>query len=223
MEEQDILQLWKTQDAKLEQSLAVNKKMLIELQAYKARSVLQSLKQQEGWGIAIAVIYLLLLGSLLSFAIVNYSSAANYFIISMGAIFLINIKGLIDYIKHLVWINNINFDGSIIEIQQKLNRLELSIIQHTRIMYLQFPFWTTFFLSDKWFPGETGWGLIVLQVALTSAFSFLAYWLYKNIRIENMNKKWFRRLIAGTGGNQVSKALTFYREIEDFKSDSILN
>ncbi len=218
MEEQDIIQLWKAQDAKLEQSLAINKKVLTELQAYKAQSVLQSLKQRKGWGIVIAIIYLVLLGSVLSVAIAHYSSAANYFIISMGAIFLINVKALADYIKHLVWINNIDFDGSVIEIQQKLNKLQLSLVQHTRIMYLQFPFWTTFFLSSKWFPQATPPAFIILQIAITGSFTWLAYWLYKTQRIENADNKWFKRLIASSGIDYVQKAMGFYKDIEEFKA-----
>src|SRR5258708_6029156 len=147
MEEKDILELWKVQNAKIEQSLSINKQLLREVTNQKAQSALRSLIRLKTTGIIILIIYLILLGSILAFAISNYSSAANYFILSIGAIFLINLSAFYDYIKHLVCVNNIDFDGSITNIQSELAKLQLSIYKHTRIMTLQLPFWTTFQLS----------------------------------------------------------------------------
>jgi hypothetical protein len=152
------------------------------------------------------------LGYGLVYAFSNYSSAWNYFIVSVSAIALINIKGFSDYIRHLVWTNGINYNGSIIEIQQQLSRLQLSIIQHAKIMCLQFPFFTTFYLSNKWFPQDVGFGYIVFQVLLTGSFSFFSYWLYKNHKLENLDKEWFRNMIAGSGGKPVLEALEFSKE-----------
>src|SRR5664279_4457992 len=110
MEETNFVLLWKEQYEKIDQSLAINKRILKETISQKAKSALRSLIRIKATGIVAAVIWLLLLGAALSFAILHYSSAANYFIISIGAIFLINVKALYDYIKHLVWVNNINYD-----------------------------------------------------------------------------------------------------------------
>lgn len=137
-------------------------------------------------------------------------------IVSISAIGLINIKGFADYIKHLVWTKNINYNGSVIEIQKQLSKLQLSIINHTKVMCLQFPFFTTFYLSNNWFPQEVGLAYILLQIAVTGSFIYFPYWLYKNSKPENLNKRWFRNLIAGSGGKSVEKAIEFYREMEEF-------
>lgn len=216
MENTDIINLWKAQDAKIEQSLEINKQLLKETILIKAQSALQSLIKFKTRGIVASIIYLVLLGSMLFYAISNYTSAANYFILSMTAIFLINVRALYDYIKHLVWTNNIDYDGSITEIQQKLTKLQLSILKHSRIMVLQFPFWTTFYLSDKWFPHAVGWDYFAFQFLVTASFTYLAYWLYKNQTIANADKKWVKTLIAGSGGKAVMKALEFYKDIEKF-------
>ena len=61
--------------------------------------------------------------------------------VSVGIILIINVKGCFaDYIRHLVWANRINYDGSILTIQKELAGLQLSIIQHAKTMCLQFPF-----------------------------------------------------------------------------------
>ena len=217
MEETNFVLLWKEQYEKIDQSLAINKQLLKEIISQKAESALQSLIRLKAIGIAALVIYLILLGIVLFYAITHYSSAANYFIISIGIIFLINVKALFDYIKHLVWANNIVYDGSITEIQEKLTKLQLSILQHSRTMVLQFPFWTTFYLSDAWFPHSIGWGYIIFQLLITGSFTFIAYWLYKNQTIQNVDKKWLKTLLQGSGGKSVMKALAFYKELEAFK------
>jgi hypothetical protein len=217
MKDEEIISLWKLQEAKLEQTMAINMQLVKEIKSQKAQKALRSLKIFKAGGVVTGIIYLMILGALLSFAIRHYSPAANYFIVSMGAIFIINVKAVADYIKHLVWASEISYEGSVVEIQEKLARLELSIIAHTRVMFLQLPFWTTFYLSSSWFPQSAAWGYVVLQCTITALFTWLAYWLYKNITIENANKKWFKGLINGSGVKSVREAWEYYHEIEEFK------
>jgi len=217
MEETNFVLLWKEHYEKIDQSLAINRQLLKETISQKAESALQSLRRFKTRGIIAAIIYLILLGLALFYAISNYSPTANYFIVSIGAIFLINVKALYDYIKHLIWANNIDYSGSITAIQGKLTELQLSILRHSRFMVLQFPFWTTFYLSDKWFPASVGWGYMVFQFLLTASFTYLAYWLYKNQTIENADKKWVKTLLESSGRKSVMKAIKFYKEIENFK------
>ncbi|WP_225037405.1 hypothetical protein [Winogradskyella sp. SM1960] len=220
MENIELINIWKTQNAKIEQTLAINKLLLKETIAQKAESSLQGLVKLKTAGIVAFVFYLLILGYALFYAISNYSSASNYFIVSVSAIALINIKGFADYIKHLAWTKNINYDGSIMEIQKQLSRLQLSIIDHAKIMCLQFPFFTTFYLSDNWFPQNVGSPYIIFQIILTGSFIYFSFWLYKNHKPENLNKKWFRNLIVGSGGKSVEKAIEFYREMEEFEKEN---
>jgi len=219
MENTELISIWKSQNAKIEKTLAINELLLKEVTNNKAKISLKSLIALKTVGIVAFILYILLLSYFLVYAISNYTSALNYFIVSISVITLVNIKGLADYIKHLVWANNVNYDGSIMEIQQQLSRLQLSIINHAKGMCLQIPFYTTFYLSNKWFPQDVGLGYIILQIIVTGSFVFLTYWLYKNHKPENLDKKWFRNLIAGSGGKPVMKAMEFYKEIEDFKKD----
>ena len=220
MENIDFINIWKEQDAKIEKSLAINKRLLKESIGRKAESALGNLIKLKTAGIIAFVLYLILLGYVLVYAISNYTSASNYFIVSVAAIALINLKGFTDYIKHLAWAKNINYDGSVMEIQKQLSKLQLSIINHSKIMSLQFPFFTTFYLSNNWFPQEVGIPYIILQILITGSFIYLSYFLYKNSKPENLNKKWFRNLIAGSGGKSVEKAIEFYREMEVFEKEN---
>ena len=87
-------------------------------------------------------------------------------------------------------------------------------------MILQLPFWTTFYLSNSWFPQDVGLPYIILQLTITGSFIYFTYWLYKQHTPENFNKKWFRNLIAGSGGKWVEKAIEFYREMEEFEKEN---
>ncbi len=219
MEETNFVLLWKEHYEKIDQSLAINKKLLTELTNQKAESTMQLLVRHKQRGIIAATFYLLILGLLLYFSIADYKSEKAYFIFSILAIFMVNIKALFDYIKHLTWANKINYNGSIAIIQKQLAKLQFSIISHARIICLQFPFFTTFYLSNKWFPHEVGIGYIIFQILLTGSFTYLSYWLYKNHTIANLEKKWFRNMIAASGGKSVLKAMDFYKEVEEFSNN----
>ncbi len=220
MEDIELINMWKVQNEKIEQSLSINKKLFIETINQKAQTTLNSLVKLKTAGIVFFVLYLLVLGYILVYAFLNYGNSSIYFLISISAIFLINLRGLYDYIKHLVWTNIINYEGSVTEIQQNLSKLQLSIVKHTKFMVLQLPFWSTLYLSNTWFPSHVGWSYIIFQVLLTGGLTYLAYWLYKNQNVENLDKKWYKTLIAGSGGKSVDKALAFYKEIETFKSEN---
>lgn len=216
MENTELISIWKAQNAKIEKIVEINELLLKEVINTKVKSSLKPLITLKTTGIIAFILYLLLLSYALIYAFSNYSSAWNYFIVSVSAITLVNVKGFADYVKHLVWANHINYNGSIIEIQQQLSRLQLSIISHAKTMCLQIPFYTTFYLTNQWFPHEVGPGYIIFQVMLTGSFVFLSYWLYKNHKPENLDKKWFRNMIAGSGGKSVMKAMEFYKEMADF-------
>lgn len=219
MENIELISIWKEQNAKIEKVMAINQVLLRETINNKVKTTLQSLIRLKTAGIIAFVFYLLVLAYLLFYAFSNYSSAWNYFIVSFSVIALVNVKGFADYIKHLVWTNSINYNGSIMEIQQQLTRLQLSIINHSRFMILQLPFWTTFYLSNLWFPQEVGLGYILFQILITGSFVFITWWLYKQHKPESLNKKWFRNMIAGSGGKSVEKALEFYKEMEEFEKE----
>jgi hypothetical protein len=217
MEETNFVLLWQEHYQKIDQSLAINKRLLKELLLKKAHSSIRSLIGEKVIGIIAGVIWLALLGAVLAIAFAHYSAAANYFIVSIGAIFLINIKAVYDYIRYLILIGGMLYDGSVTEIQNKLHRLQLSLLAHTRIMVLQLPFWSTFHLSSKWFPGAVGAGYIVFQFLFTASFVWVALWLYKKLTFKEPENRWVRFFLSGIGGKAIWNALKFYRELEELE------
>ncbi len=218
MEHAELIHVWKSQNQKIEEIFRINQQLLKENINQKAKSTLQKQMYLKTTGIVVGILYLIFLGLALVYGIKHYSSSWNYFLVSVGAIFVVNLKAVADYIQHLILIKTINYDGVVVEIQEQLSKLQLSIFNHSKTMCLQFPFYTTFYLSARWFPQEVGWMYILFQVTLTGTFTYLSYWLYKSHTFDNLNKKWFRNMLAGSGGKAVIKAMDFYKELEEFKN-----
>ncbi|HNX55806.1 MAG TPA: hypothetical protein PKO30_09495 [Prolixibacteraceae bacterium] len=217
MENIDFITIWKAQNTKIEQTLAINKKLFRNVVDGKAQSTLRSLKILKSGLLFFGILYLIALSGLLIFALSRYSPSWNYFIVSVTAIFAINLYAVITYIKHLVWLHKINYDGVVADIQQKLSKLQLSIVNHTRIMYLQTPFFTTFYLSSNWFPQSSPLAYTIFQLAFTVAAIYSSWWVYRNMTPENLNNKLIKSLLNGSGRETVQKAMDFYKEIEEYK------
>src|SRR5579872_5700759 len=109
MGETDFVLLWKEHYEKIDRTLAINKRLLAELLTEKANSSIRSIIRGKVAGIVAGLVWLMMLGVPLAFAILHYSHAANYFIGSIGAIFLINVKAVCDYIRHLALLNRIRY------------------------------------------------------------------------------------------------------------------
>jgi hypothetical protein len=219
MEDIDIINTWKAQNAKIEQALAVNLKLLRKIVDGKAQSALRSLTILKSTLLFFGILYLIALGGLIIFALSRYSASWNYFIVSVAAIFVINLYAVITYIKHLVWLQEINYDGAVANIQQKLSGLQLSIVNHTRIMYLQTPFFTTFYLSSNWFPQDAPLPYTILQLTFTAAAIYSSWWIYRNMTPENIDHRLIKSLLNGSGHDTVQKAIDFYKEVEDYKAE----
>jgi hypothetical protein len=84
-------------------------------------------------------------------------------------------------------------------------------------MFLQIPFWTTFYLSNQWFPQSASTAFIIFQLVFTASACLLTGWLYFHFTTANAHKKWVQLFIRGAGGKNIHAALGFYEEIEQFK------
>ena len=191
MEDIELKNIWKTYDQKIEeakilnlQSWAVNLKTFEYLQTHKAQSKVRSLAAFKMWAIVAGIVWLLFLDVL----VYGNHFQNIYFTSSVIAILFFTIIAVAVYIKHLVLINQINYSESIVNTQQKLTELQGSTINVVRVLFLQTPFYTTFFWNTEWITTDIKFWLIAFPVTLL--FTFIAIWLYRNISFKNANKKW---------------------------------
>lgn len=219
MEDKELKLMWNSCHQEINQadvlnlqSWAVNIKTFEYLQKHRAQSKLTGLAKFKKTAIVLGFIWIVLLGVL-----VWGNQLENlFFTISLGMIMLFTVLAIAVYIKHIILINKINYTEKIVEAQQKLTRLQTSTLSVLRILWLQLPFYTTFFWSNAWIKQDYTFWITAFPITLVSVF--VAAWLYKNITLKNAGKKWFRALL-GREWNSVVYAKEYLEELEAFTNN----
>jgi len=116
------------------------------------------------------------------------------------------------YVVQLLLLAQINLTRSILGTQKQLAQLEAVIVGTYRLSILQAPVWTFFFLTKET-VAQMGVGWWIFQIAVLLLFIVGVIWLYRNIRVENIEKRWMRMLFNGLGLQQIARARDFIREI----------
>jgi hypothetical protein len=223
MQDTEIKNMWKTYDRMIEeskilnlQSWALNLSCFETLQIQKAKSKLKTLIIPKIAGIILGIGWMLFLGFLF-----YYTRSQIFMAISLGMIIIFTIIAIISYIQDIAIIAQISYGNSVIETQKKIAFLQSSIINTIRILWLQLPFYTTFYITNKLVTtgGVQFW---IIQIPVTLLFIWLSIFLFKNISLKNTHKKWVRSFIKGYGLSRVSKAVEFINEIDEFKKDIVL-
>ncbi|MFC3879708.1 hypothetical protein ACFOSV_05955 [Algoriphagus namhaensis] len=217
MNDQDIFTLWKSQDQKIEAIMAINAKLLKDQISQKAKKALGGLKAEKITGIVFGSVYLVILGALVSLGVMSGNFSGNYFLWSVTAIFLINLKIFSDYIRHLVMSLKIDFSGPVAEIQPQLIELRLSLIRSVGYVGLQLPFYSTLHLHSSWFPDQANLAGIIIQSVITLSFTAVAIWIFVKFRPENSNQKTVKWLMSLAGIKEVDRSLAQLEELNQLE------
>jgi hypothetical protein len=220
MEDSELKKMWDESHQQLEQarvlnlqSWVVSTKTFEYLQKYKAQSKLNGLSNFKKWMIGLGIIWSMFLVLLL----VSDHFRHVYFSASVAILAAFNIYAVYAYIKQIVLINQINYESSIIDTQKTLTGLQVSTISIVRILFLQAPFYTTFYWNTQWMQTDIRFWLITFPISLVILFASL--WLYRNISFKNTGKKWFRLLMGTREWTSIIDAKKYLEEIEEFKSN----
>jgi hypothetical protein len=215
MENTDIINLWKSYDKKLEENLILNKKNAEDITKLKVQSLIASMKPLKIFTIVIGIIWVGIVDTL----IINFFHEANpIFLISAGIQVLLTKLAIGIYLYQMVLIHQVDISNPILKTQEKLTRLKSTTLWITRLLFLQLPFWTTFYWNESMLENGNVW-LYTLQFLVTSVFSFIAIWLFFNIRYANRNKRWFQIIFSGKEWTPIVKSMELYSEIKEFKVD----
>lgn len=218
----ELQQLWQASNSRLEearllnmQSWALQLQSKEALQLYKAKSKLNRLVRFKQWAIALGVLWVAFLCYLI---FVRISWQGIFFNISAGFIAVITIIAIAAYIKHIELIRKIDNSDSIVEAQQTLATLQASSIRIVGIIWLQLPFYCTFYLSPALLQ-KAGTTFAVVHTCIVVVFAAAAIWLYRNTHIKNRHKRWFKFFFSGLEFTSVSKAIAYLDEVEEWKRD----
>jgi hypothetical protein len=216
MEDTEIINLWRTYGQRLEESLQLNTKNAVEITRLKVKSFLNSMKPWKLFTIAVGIIWV----GLVDVLIINTFPAANwFFIISAGIQVLLTKLAIVIYLYQLILIHQADISEPILETQHKLARLKSTTIWVTRILFLQLPVWTTFYWNRSMLANGN-MVLYILQIVITLSFTFAAIWLFRNIKYENKDKKWFRLIFEGREWNPVLKSIELLNQVKEYKTDA---
>lgn len=218
MEDIELKNIWDASNQQLEQarvlnlqSWVVSTKTFEYLQKHKAQSKLNGLSTFKKWMITLGIIWILFLVLLLA----GDHFKHVYFSVSVAILAAFNIYAVYAYIKQVMLINQINYESSIIDTQKKLTELQVSTISIVRILFLQAPFYSTFYWNTQWMQTDNKFWLISFPISLLILLGSL--WLYRNISFKNAGKKWFRILMGTREWKSIIDAKKYLEEIEEFK------
>jgi hypothetical protein len=178
MDDVEILDLWKSYDKRLQESLVLSRKNTEEITKLKVQSFLASMRPRKQFTVIGGIVWVGLIDLLI---VKGFFIASPFFLISMGIQVLLTKVAIVVYLYQLMLLRQTDISEPILATQEKIARLQSSTLWVTRLLFLQTPVWTTFFLSKKMFMTDNVW-LILLPVVITAIFTYAAIWLFLNIK-----------------------------------------
>jgi hypothetical protein len=217
MNEDELKLLWQSANEKLEGSLKVNKKNTEDITRLKIQNFLSTMKPIKIFTLIAGILWVTVLGIVLVNLFVNaYDNMSLFFLYSATIQVLLTAISVTVYIYQLVLINKIDFSEPVLTIQGNLSKLKVSTLNVTRILFLQLPVWTTFYWNKKMFAAENLF-LWILQGIITLSLTYLAVWLFFNIKYENRNKKWFQWIFRGKEWQPILQSMELLNQIEKYQ------
>lgn len=214
MNELELKKLWQTTNEKLEASYAINKKQADDITRIKIHSILGSMKPFKIFTLLIGVLWVGIGVIALSSIYLNSFSEANKFFLFSASIQVgLTAIALYVYLYQLITIYQLDITNPIIRTQEKLISLKMSTLWVTRILLLQLPVWTTFWWNETML---TNWGILQWAVTLffTTLSTFVAIWLFFNIKYENRNKRWFQIIFSGKEWTPLMKSMELLEQVK---------
>ena len=220
MEDEYLKNSWNSTDNKMDNLMNTDKKSLEFMLNKKIKSTLKSLLIPKLVGIVLGLGWVLFMFMLIYFSFLSSAMSLGkvFFIGSVSMIMLITAYGVFLYIKDIFIIRQIDLSESITFTQRKLAEIQLSIMNSVRVLWLQLPFYTTWYLdSDLILHGSIIF--YIIQIIVTGSTACLSIWLFRNMVEKNLNKKWVRNFMCGYGFYRARQAIDFISEIDNFKRD----
>jgi len=220
MEDEYLKGVWNSPNNEIENFLDIDDQSFETIQIRKAKSKLRSLLFPKIVGIALGLGWIAFMFMLIYFCVLYspISVGKFFFVGSISMILLSTGFAVFLYVKDIFTIKQIDNSRSVTITQRKLATLQFSIMKSVRILWLQLPFYTTWYLSYQLIVHGSiiFW---IVQIFLTGLTTWFAIWLFRNINYMNLNKNRVRNFMSGYGFYSVIQAMDFIKEIDNFKND----
>lgn len=213
MEDNTLKQMWASINAKQDLTLELNRKLLANSVDLSVRSLLNTMKPIKYFALAIGILWVICVDTII---INTYEFASPFFIVSAFIQVLLTKLAIGIYVYQLITIAHVDVTEPVLSTQDKLAKLKASTLWVTKLLFLQLPVWSTFYLHQGMFTLDNTL-LLLIQAMCTGALSYLAIWLFINIDIKNKEKSWFKWIFDGKEWNPVIKSMEMIEEIKAYK------
>lgn len=221
MNELEIKKLWQATNEKLEESFVINRKNTEDITRISVYNFLGSMKPIKIFTLLVGILWVGIGVFALSGIYLNAFTEANkFFLFSATVQVLLTAIALLIYVYQLTRIYQVDISDPILQTQKKLAQLKISTLWATRILFLQLPVWTTFWWNETML---TDWNFLqwAITVTVTGLFTFLALWLFFNIKYENRNKNWFQLIFNGKEWTPLMKSMELLEQVNEYKTGTI--
>ena len=215
MENIEIINLWKQYDEKLEKTLSLNQKIVAELQQQKVKNALKPARNYKYLAVLNGLVYA---GLIVYFLYYLYPFASVFIKVSVAIHLIVTLVAIGMYVRQLVLISEIDRSENVLQMQQKMATLQSSTLKVIGVCFLQLPVFVTWGISFE-LINNNPLGFWLIYVPIILFFAFAGAWLYRNINIKNMDKKWLRIMFYGAEWNSILRSGKLLKEIETFEKD----
>ncbi|HEY8955256.1 hypothetical protein [Chitinophaga sp.] len=213
MEDKELIHLWKSYDQKLEETLVLNRELATDITRIKVQRFMSSMKPVKIFAIIIGLCWVAFVDLLI---VRLFHTASPFFLVSAGIQVLLTKLAIGIYLYQLILVQQVDIGEPVLATQEKLSRLRSSTLWVARLLFLQLPVWTTFYLNAAMLL-HAGILPVLIQLLVTAAFVYLAVWLFFNIRYENRDKKWFRLIFGGREWDPIIRSMELLGQVRGYK------
>ena len=219
MNDLELKKLWQTTNEKLENSYVIHRKSAEDITRFKVHNFIGSMKPIKIFTLLVGILWVGVGVIVLSSIYLNSFSQANKFFLFSASIQVgLTAIAIFVYFYQLITIYQMDMTDPILKTQENLAGLKISTLWVTRILFLQLPVWSTFWWNDTMFT-EWNWLQWLITLIVTVLLTYVAIWLFFNIKYENMNKKWFKLIFNGKEWTQLIMSMQLLEQIDEYKTD----
>jgi len=219
MNDIEIINLWKSNNKKINENLLLNKKNAEDIIKMKTQSLLSSMKPVKIFTVMMAILWVGIGGTVVTNIFLSaYSSVNHFFLYSAALQILLTAIALVIYLYQTITIYQTDITEPILATQEKIAKLISTSLWVTRFMFLQLPLWTIFYWNKNMLENGS-LPLLIIQGIVTLSFTIAALWLFFNIKYENRNKKWFRIIFNGKEWAPLLNSMDLLSQVDEFKTE----
>lgn len=214
MQNDELINIWKSYDSKLDKVLSLNKKLIYELTKNNLRTTISTMKGPKSRMLLLGIPYTIFL-YFISF--IAFKAGGIFVTIGFGMISIIMSATIVGYLYQLQLVHHISRSQDIMAVQKKIAELKISTFNLARLAVLQLPFWSICWISFEALKNSPLWyGGINLIVFF--GLTYLSYWLYKRISIDNRTSKVSQFFLSGVEWEPILKSSQILAQLKELEN-----